>query len=72
MHRKCYQPVSNLPECSKLLERVILRQLVEHVMNNNLLEERQSSYHQFHETALLCVTKNDIVWVHLEALSLTD
>lgn len=41
---KNYSPVSNLPYLSKLLERVVLHQLVEHVMNNDL-EQKQSAQH---------------------------
>jgi hypothetical protein len=55
---KNYRPVSNLPYLSKLLERVVLHQLVEHVTKNDLLEQKQSAYRQYHstETALLHVT----------------
>ena len=60
---KNYRPVSNLPFISKVLERVVARQLNEHMSNHNLHEPLQSAYKQFHstETALIKV-HNDIMW----------
>ena len=57
---KNYRPVSNLPFVSKLLERVVLKQLNSHLASNNLLEKNQSAYRQGHstETALLDVTSS--------------
>ena len=54
---KNYRPVSNLPFVSKILERVVLKQLNSHLASNNLLEKHQSAYRQGHstETALLDV-----------------
>ena len=56
---KNYRPVSNLSFISKLVERVVCVQLVEH-LKTNLYEIFQSAYRQLHstETALLCV-QND-------------
>ena len=55
---KNYRPVSNLSFLSKLLERVVLLQLTDHVSRNDLLERDQSAYRQNHstETALLHIT----------------
>ena len=60
---KNYRPVSNLPFISKVLERVVARQLNEHMSRHNLHEPLQSAYKQFHstETALIKVY-NDIMW----------
>ena len=41
---KNYRPRSRLSFLSKLLERVVLSQLVDHVRKNNLLERNQSAY----------------------------
>ncbi len=59
---KNYRPVSNLPFLSKLLEKIILKQLLNHLTANNLLEPNQSAYRQGHstETAVLCVL-NDLL-----------
>jgi hypothetical protein len=60
---KNYRPVSNLPFISKVLERVVARQMNEHMSNHDLHEPLQSAYKQFHstETALIKV-HNDIMW----------
>ena len=51
--------MSNLSYLSKLLEAIVLHQLVEQVFNNDLFEVelKQSTYHQYYstETALLHV-----------------
>ena len=50
-----YRPVSNLSVLSKLLERLVVRRLLKHLDNNNLLPANQSAYRRFHttKTALL-------------------
>ena len=59
---KNYRPVSNLSLISKLVERVVCVQLVEHLKTDNLYEIFQSAYRQLHstETALLRV-QNDLL-----------
>ena len=54
-----YRPVSNLPQLSKTIEKVVANQLMYHA--NNMSDMYQSAYRKHHctETALLCVT-NDI------------
>ena len=56
-----YRPVSNLPFASKLIEKVVARQLKDHVDGNTLRDKMQSAYRSGHstETALLRI-KNDI------------
>ena len=56
-----YRPISNLPFLSKLVEKVIARQLNIHLDMNTLRDPFQSAYRHGHstETALLRV-KNDI------------
>ena len=57
-----YRPVSNLSILSKLLERLVVRRLLKHLNNNNLLPDNQSAYRRYHsmETALLRLV-SDIV-----------
>ena len=58
---KNYRPVSNLPYIGKLIEKAAIKQINEHLTENNLHEPLQSAYTTNHstETALLKVT-NDI------------
>ena len=60
---KNYRPVSNLPFLSKVLERVVAKQLTDYMCNHNLHEPLQSAYKRFHstETSLLRL-HNDILW----------
>ena len=57
-----YRPISNLSFMSKLLERIVAKQLLEHITENDLDVKYQSAYKAFHstETALLRV-QNDIL-----------
>ena len=50
-----YRPISNLPFLSKILENIVLRQLLAHRDSYNLLSVHQSAYREGHgtETALL-------------------
>jgi hypothetical protein len=58
---KNYRPVSNLSFMSKVIERVVVKQLLEHMQRNRLLDPLQSAYRAGHstETALIKV-KDDI------------
>ena len=57
-----YRPVSNLPFLSKIMERVVVARLKEHMTEHSLCEGMQSAYKAGHstETALVSV-KNDIL-----------
>lgn len=59
---KNYRPVSNLSFLSKVIEKVVARRLLDHMKENDLLDEFQSAYRAAHstETALLRV-HNDIM-----------
>ena len=60
--KKNYRPVSNLPFLSKLIEKAVAIQLIDHLVENKLMDTFQSAYRKFHstETALLRV-QNDIL-----------
>ena len=53
-----YRPISQLPILSKIMERVVIRQLINYLENNTLLDYFQSAYRKYFstETALTHVT----------------
>ena len=60
---KNFRPVSNISFLSKLIERIVCVQLVDHLKINHMYGVYQSAYRQLHnptETALLCV-QNDLL-----------
>ena len=54
---KHYRSVSNLPFLSKVLERIVLKQILQHLQSHSFQEPFQSAYQKCHstETALLRV-----------------
>ena len=72
-----YRPVSNLSFLSKILEKVVLKQLSFHLQSNNLVEPFQSAYCSNHstETALVRVVSDLLVAAdngNVSILSLLD
>ena len=49
---KSYRPISNLSVISKLLKRLVAKQLVSYLKNNNLLPYLQSAYRSHHSTKI--------------------
>jgi hypothetical protein len=74
---KSYRPMSNLSVLSKLLERIVARQLISYLTVNRLLPELQSAYRAHHstETAVLKVLADILLAVDsgdLAVLTLLD
>jgi hypothetical protein len=56
-----YRPISNLFFLSKVIERLISSQIVEHLKSNSFLDIYQSAYREFHSTeTLLLHLLNDV------------
>nr|KAG5696973.1 hypothetical protein BaRGS_008435 [Batillaria attramentaria] len=57
---KNFRPVSNLPFISKLLERIVVEQLVQHLSSHNCLDKFQSAYRpEFSTETVLLRVLND-------------
>jgi hypothetical protein len=70
---KNYRPVSNLSFVSKILEKVVLQQLLMHLSDNKLQETHQSAYRKGHsvETAVLSVFQDLLSKMDQSLLSFT-
>jgi len=74
---RSYRPISNLPVSSKLLERLVARQLLAYLNTSGLLPRLQSAYRPHHstETAILKVLSDVLLAIDagdLSALVLLD
>ena len=74
---KSYRPISNLSVLSKLLERLVAKQLVAYLKDNDLLPDRQSAHRAHHstETAVLRVLSDILLALdsgNLAVLTLLD
>jgi len=72
-----YRPISNLSVLSKLLERLVSKQLVTYLKDNSLLPDRESAYWAHHsvETAVLKVLADILLALdtgNLAVLTLLD
>ena len=56
-----YRPVSQLPVTSKLAERVVQRQLLQYLENNNLLSENHHAYREQHNTMTALIQYMDAI-----------
>ena len=70
---KWYRPISNLSVLSKLLERLVSKQLVAYLLENDLCPDLQSAYRSNHstETAVLKVLSDILLALALEQAGIT-
>ena len=61
-----YRPVLSLAFVSKVIERVVAKQLSDHMHENNLHEQLQSAYRQHHSIGTI------LIKVHCDILSAVD
>ena len=74
---RSYRPISNLPVLSKLLERLISRQLLDYITAEGLMPALQSAYRQFHSTEtavfkswqIYCAHWITATWLYLRCLT---
>ena len=68
---RSYRPISNIPVSSKLLERLVARQLLAHLNTSSLLPRLQSAYRPHHstETAILKVLSDVLLAIDAGDLS---
>jgi len=72
-----YRPISNLSVISKLLERLVAKQMLEYLVNGGLLPDAQLAYRAYHstETTVLRVQSDILLAVDggdLAVLALLD
>ena len=65
-HKSHYQPISNLTFFSKLIEKIILNQLMNHFRTNNLLPNYQSAYRANHSTGSVILNLCDNILQNVE------
>ena len=61
-----YRPVSNIPFLSKLIEKIVLLQLDQHLTDNNLYCSRQSGYRRFHSCETLNISLFDNILKNID------
>ena len=54
-----YRPISILPICSKILEKIVHKQLYMYISNNNLMYEGQSGFRKQHSTCTALIKTLD-------------
>ena len=61
-----YRPISILPACSKILEKVVHRQLYDHLQHHSLLSEAQFGFRKHHSTTTCVHTLLDYIYTNMD------
>jgi len=63
---KSYRPISNLPYLGKIIEKVVVSQIDEHMVANSLVEPLQSAYRKNHSTETALIKINNDLLISLD------
>ena len=64
--KKNYRPVSNLPFLSKVKEKIVVKQLDNHMLLNKMYPSNQSAYRKYHSTETALVKIMDDLLITLD------
>ena len=66
-----FRPISLLIAFSKILEKIVAKQMKEYLINNNILDRFQSAYRQLHSTTTALVEISDNIYKSIDNSEIT-
>ena len=61
-----YRPISQLPLLSKIIEKIVSRQIIDYLLFHNLFDEYQNSYRLGHSTETTLLKISDDILKYLD------